>query len=63
MLKRGFALVRDANDAPLISAAALAPGMNVALQFHDGRVEATVDGDGKPRKAAKPAKPTQGSLL
>jgi exodeoxyribonuclease VII large subunit len=65
VLKRGFALVRDANDAPLTSAAALSAGMNVALQFHDGRVGATIDGgEEKPRKAtAKAAKPTQGSLL
>jgi exodeoxyribonuclease VII large subunit len=63
VLKRGFALVRDANDAPLTNAAALSPGMNVALQFHDGRVGATVDGGDPARKAAKPGKPTQGSLL
>ncbi len=65
VLKRGFALVRDAADAPLTSAAALSAGMSVALQFHDGRVGAVVEGgEPAPRKgAAKPAKPTQGSLL
>lgn len=65
VLQRGFALVRDAADAPLTSAAALSAGMQVALQFHDGRIGATVDGaPAAPRKgAAKPAKPTQGSLL
>jgi exodeoxyribonuclease VII large subunit len=57
-------LVRDANEAPLTSAAALSPGMNVALQFHDGHVGATIDGGEPARKAtAKPTKPTQGSLL
>jgi exodeoxyribonuclease VII large subunit len=63
VLKRGFALVRDASDAPLTSAVSLSPGMNVALQFHDGRVGATVDGGEPVRKATKPTKPTQGSLL
>jgi exodeoxyribonuclease VII large subunit len=65
VLKRGFALVRDAADSPLTSAAALSAGMPVALQFHDGRVGAIVEGDAPaPRKGgAKPAKPTQGSLL
>ena len=63
VLKRGFALVRDAADAPLTSAAALSAGMPVALQFHDGRVGAIVDGSsGVPtRKSSKPEK--QGSLL
>jgi exodeoxyribonuclease VII large subunit len=63
VLKRGFALVRDASDAPLTSAVSLSPGMNVALQVHDGRVGATVDGGEPVRKATKPTKPTQGSLL
>lgn len=65
VLKRGFALVRDADDTPLTSASALSSGMSVALQFHDGRVGAVVDGGTPaPRKVgAKPAKPSQGSLL
>jgi exodeoxyribonuclease VII large subunit len=62
VLQRGFALVRDDQDQPLTSAAALSAGMSVALQFHDGRAHATVDGGTAPkRKAGKPEK--QGSLL
>jgi exodeoxyribonuclease VII large subunit len=60
VLQRGFALVRDQNDEPLTSVAALSPGLSVALQFHDGRAHATIDGAPK-RKAAKPEK--QGTLL
>lgn len=70
VLKRGFALVRDAHGAPVKSAAALAPGDALAIQFADGGVEATVTGDGPARPAArtKPArKPEpgggQGSLF
>ncbi|MGH6893236.1 MAG: exodeoxyribonuclease VII large subunit, partial [Dongiaceae bacterium] len=62
VLQRGFALVRDAGDQPLTSAAALSSGMHVALQFHDGRAGATIDGGNPPRR--KPAKSDkQGSLL
>jgi exodeoxyribonuclease VII large subunit len=63
VLKRGFALVRDEDDQPLTSAAALSSGMPVTLQFHDGRARALVDGGSAApkRKAAKPEK--QGTLL
>jgi exodeoxyribonuclease VII large subunit len=63
VLKRGFALVRDEDDQPLTSVASLSSGMPVALQFHDGRARALVDGGSTApkRKAAKPEK--QGTLL
>jgi len=63
VLKRGFALVRDEDDQPLTSAAALSSGMAVSLQFHDGRARALVDGGSASpkRKGAKPEK--QGTLL
>jgi exodeoxyribonuclease VII large subunit len=63
VLKRGFALVRDEDDQPLTSAAALSSGMPVTLQFHDGRARALVDGGSAApkRKATKPEK--QGTLL
>ncbi len=63
VLKRGFALVRDEDDQPLTSAAALSSGMPVSLQFHDGRARALVDGGSASpkRKVAKPEK--QGTLL
>lgn len=40
-LRRGFALVRDAEtDEPLASAAELGQGRTLQLQFHDGRIRA-----------------------
>jgi exodeoxyribonuclease VII large subunit len=61
-LARGFALVRDASGAVVDSAQALAPGDSFTVEFHDGKLSATVDGK---RAVAKPKKPTpdQGSLL
>ena len=63
VLKRGFTLVRDEDDQPLTSAAALSSGMAVSLQFHDGRARALVDGGSAApkRKVTKPEK--QGTLL
>jgi exodeoxyribonuclease VII large subunit len=64
VLQRGFALVRDQNDEPLTSVAALSPGLSVALQFHDGRAHATIDGGSGTTPKRKPSKPEkQGSLL
>jgi exodeoxyribonuclease VII large subunit len=64
VLARGFALVRDAEGRPLRSAAAVAPGMALAIEFADGRVGATAGGDApppapKPARAAEP-KPRKG---
>ena len=63
VLKRGFALVRDQDEQPLTSAAALSSGMALTLQFHDGRARALVDGGSASpkRKTQKPEK--QGTLL
>jgi exodeoxyribonuclease VII large subunit len=44
VLARGFALVRDGAGHPLRSAAAVAGGMRLAIEFADGRVAATADG-------------------
>ncbi|KPL54281.1 exodeoxyribonuclease VII large subunit [Prosthecomicrobium hirschii] len=44
VLARGFVLVAGPDGRPVRSAAALAPGDGVALEFADGRVRATVDG-------------------
>jgi exodeoxyribonuclease VII large subunit len=44
VLKRGFALVRDAAGQPLRAAAAISPGVRLAIEFADGRVGATADG-------------------
>jgi exodeoxyribonuclease VII large subunit len=66
VLKRGFALVTDADGKPLVSAAKAKPGLDVTLAFADGAVAAKIAGDaGEPRKEKPPAKPKtqQGSLL
>jgi exodeoxyribonuclease VII large subunit len=48
VLARGFALVRDADGKPLRSAAAVADGAGLEIEFQDGRVRA-VAGDAAPR--------------
>ncbi len=62
-LARGFALIRDAAGTIVDSAAALASGDALTIEFHDGKLAATVDG--ARRAAPKPKKPApdQGSLL
>ena len=47
VLGRGYALVRDGEGRPLRSAAAVAAGMRLDIEFADGRVGATADGEGK----------------
>ncbi len=70
VLKRGFALVRDADDAPLRAAAGIAGGTRLNIEFSDGRVAATADGEASTSPAPKastlrrPAKATsQGDLF
>jgi len=53
VLARGFALVRDLGGQPLRSAAAVAPGTRIDIEFSDGQVRALTEGT--PEKA--PAKP------
>ena len=57
VLARGFALVRDADGLTLHSAAAVAPGTHLTLEFGDGKVGATADGEAAAVQA--PAKPKQ----
>lgn len=52
VLKRGFALVRDGDGHPLRAAAGVTAGMRLDIEFSDGRVVATADGDGPPRDRA-----------
>ncbi|MBR0666033.1 exodeoxyribonuclease VII large subunit [Roseomonas hellenica] len=62
VLARGFVLVRDAEGAPLTSAASVKPAQHLTLTFADGEVGATADG----AKTARPRKgeePRQGDLL
>jgi exodeoxyribonuclease VII large subunit len=68
-LARGFALVRDAAGTPLLSATAAAPGAAVSIEFGDGKIGATIDGEPRPpppratRPAAKRGPGTQGDLF
>ncbi|MGE4064577.1 MAG: exodeoxyribonuclease VII large subunit [Rhodospirillaceae bacterium] len=64
-LKRGYALVRDAAGAPILSTAGATPGALVEIEFGDGKVGARVEGGGA-RPQTKPARkpdPGQGTLL
>ncbi|EJW09607.1 Exodeoxyribonuclease VII large subunit [Rhodovulum sp. PH10] len=58
VLARGFALVRGPDERPLRTAAAVAPGLRLSLEFSDGRAFATADGapatDATPAAADKP---------
>ena len=59
VLARGFALVRDGEGHPLRAAAAVAAGMRLDIEFADGRVGATADGESaarRPRQAASRAR-------
>ena len=59
VLERGFALVRDEHGQPLHAAANVGSGQHLTIEFADGRIGATADGEGtaaaKPKAA--PAKP------
>jgi len=65
VLARGFALVRDAADHPVASAAAVAPGAGLTIQFADGAVAATATGRADKAKPRPPKRrdTKQGSLL
>jgi exodeoxyribonuclease VII large subunit len=59
VLARGFALVRATDGKPLRSAAAVEPGLQLNIEFADGRVRATADGPtaAAPAPTSAPAKP------
>ncbi len=70
VLERGFALVRDDNNDPVMSAVQVSAGDQVAVTFRDGARQMMVtDGESgklkaKPRKAkARPGNDNQGRLL
>jgi exodeoxyribonuclease VII large subunit len=54
VLKRGFALVRDAEGQPLRSADAVLDGQSLVLEFADGKADAT---GGRLGSRPKPVKP------
>ena len=47
-LKRGFALVRDADGAPVTRAAGLSEGEGVSIHFGDGARDAVIGGTPAP---------------
>jgi exodeoxyribonuclease VII large subunit len=47
VLKRGFALVRDSDGAPVTAAAQTRAGQQVRIQFHDDNREAVIGGGAK----------------
>ena len=67
VLKRGFALVRNAAGEPVLAAASVPAGERPRLQFHDGEVGVTAAGQpvSGPKRGSGPTKttPDQGSLL
>jgi exodeoxyribonuclease VII large subunit len=61
VLERGFALVRDGDGRPLRLAAAVDAGMRLDVEFADGRVAATADGDRAVQPVARPKPRARGS--
>ncbi len=58
-LRKGYAIVKDAGGKAVKTAAALAPGDRLSLQFAEGRAEAEVLGGGTADKPPAPEKGTQ----
>ncbi|BBE72335.1 exodeoxyribonuclease VII large subunit [Oharaeibacter diazotrophicus] len=72
-LRRGFALVRDGEGRPVFSAAAVLAGARLDVEFADGRIAVTAEGEpaepspaaasGARKPKAKRGGPDQGSLF
>jgi exodeoxyribonuclease VII large subunit len=56
VLARGFALVRNADGLAVRTAAGIGPGARLSVEFADGRIAATADGDSQTTPTS--AKPT-----
>lgn len=65
VLERGFALVRDSDGKPVLSAASVDDGDTLTLQFRDGTLEAIAGSKPgeKPKRTKTPPTGPQGSLL
>jgi exodeoxyribonuclease VII large subunit len=68
VLNRGFALVTDSNGHAIGASGEAVPGEGISIEFHDGKVAATVDGAAgttRPRaaRAAGPKAGPQGQLF
>jgi len=65
VIRRGFALVRDADGHPLRAASSVGAGARIEIEFADGRVGATADGSAPSPASSSPpatkAKPRNGS--
>lgn len=59
ILERGFALVHDADGAPVMQAAGARPGAAWTVQFHDDGVGVVVSG-GQPQAKPRPGRPGNG---
>jgi exodeoxyribonuclease VII large subunit len=57
VLARGFALVRNADGLAVRTAAGIGPGARLSVEFADGRIAATADGDSQTTTPTS-AKPT-----
>ena len=51
VLARGYAVVRDQHERPLVRVAEVKSGAALSLEFHDGRAAARAAGKPRPRKA------------
>ncbi|GHD14198.1 exodeoxyribonuclease VII large subunit [Tianweitania populi] len=62
VLKRGFAVVHDAEGKPVTAAASVSPGERLSLEFADGRVDALASGEAplKPKSMKKATLPPEG---
>lgn len=66
VLQRGYALVKDAEGAPLVRAGSVRPGAVLSIAFADGEVRAIAaggDGAGPRARAARRGPEDQGTLL
>jgi exodeoxyribonuclease VII large subunit len=63
VLKRGYALVTDGKGHAIGSAQGVGPGSALSIEFHDGRVGATVDGGVAKVRPVKADTAPQGRLL
>jgi exodeoxyribonuclease VII large subunit len=61
VLARGFALIRDGEGRPLRTAASIAGGMRLEIEFSDGRIGAAADNDPATQQLVKPRQRSRGS--
>ena len=60
VLKRGFALVRDAAGRPLRTAAEVSAGARLDIEFTDGRIGAVAEGEARMRPPPAPRRARRG---